>query len=232
MIDNSQVKRLAVELGADLCGVAPVERFEKAPQGFHPRDLFPQTRSVVVVAKRMPEGPFYCTTSMIPYTIVMGVTLTEVLRISCLLGARIEREAGVVAMPMPGDPYDYWDEQQREGKGLLSLRHAGWLAGLGVLGKNTLLTNAQYGNRLSLGAVLLDIELEGDPMIDSSFCPATCHLCIDTCPVGALTGVKVTQKLCRSHSVGKTKKNEPIYTCNACRKTCPNGPGRRTVGEC
>ena len=227
MTSREQIRQWAFELGADLCGVAPVERFEKAPQGFHPRDLFPPTRSVVVVAKRMPEGPFYCTTSTIPYTIVMNVVLTDVLRISCLLGARIEREADVVAMPVPGDPYDYWDEQQLEGKGLLSLRHAGWLAGLGVLGKNTLLTNARYGNRISLGAVLLDVELEGDPMVDSSFCSPTCHRCIDACPVGALNGVKVTQKLCRTHSQGKTKKDEPIYICNACRKICPNGPGMR-----
>ena len=173
MIDHKEVRQLALELGADLCGIAPVSRFDKAPQGFHPRDVYPDAHSVVA--------------------------------------------------------YECWDEDRREGRALLSLRHAGWLAGLGVLGKNTLLTNGQYGNRLSLGALLLNIELEGDPMVAPSFCLPTCRLCIDACPVGALNGETVNQRLCRGQCEGRTKKNEPIYTCNVCRRVCPRG--RQNPGE-
>jgi hypothetical protein len=41
------IRSLAYDLGADLCGIAPVERFDDAPPGFRPRDIFPQAKSVV-----------------------------------------------------------------------------------------------------------------------------------------------------------------------------------------
>jgi epoxyqueuosine reductase len=225
MIDRSKVKQLATDLGADLCGVAPVERFDRAPNGFHPRDLFPEAKSVVVIAKRMPEGAFRCVSSMVPYTVAMQMILMDVTRISWRLSDRIERLYGAVAMPVPAEPYDYWDEERREGRALLSFRHAGWLAGLGVLGKNNLLVNGQYGNRLGLGVVLLDTPVESDPVVVSSFCPPDCRRCLDTCPVAALNGAGIDQKRCRSRSHGKTKKDEPLYTCNACRRVCLNGTG-------
>ena len=52
-----KVKRLALEQGAALVGVAPVERFDPmpplydgAPRGSHPRDFLPEARSVVSIA--------------------------------------------------------------------------------------------------------------------------------------------------------------------------------------
>jgi epoxyqueuosine reductase len=228
MIDKSNVKQLATDLGADLCGIAPADRFDRAPRGFHPKDLFPEVKSVVVIAKRMPEGVFRCESSRVPYTVAMQMILMDVTRLSWQLSDRLERLYGAVAMPVPAEPYDFWDEERREGRALLSFRHAGWLAGLGVLGKNNLLVNSQYGNRLGLGVVLLDTPVESDPVVASSFCPPDCRLCLDTCPVGALNGAGVDQKLCRSRSHGKTRKDEPLYTCNACRRVCPNGTGVRT----
>jgi epoxyqueuosine reductase len=229
MIDSGKVKQLALDLGADLCGIAPVERFDKAPKGFHPTDVFPQAKSVVVTAKRAPEGCFQCTSSNVPYTVAMQMMLTELTRLSWQLSSRIERQFGVMAMPVPTEPYDYWDEERREGRGLLSFRHAGWLAGLGMLGKNTLLVNERYGNRIGLGVVLLDAAMEGDPMVTASFCSPACRRCLDACPVGALDGTTVTQKLCRGHCGGRTKKNDPLYVCNACRKACLNGTGVRAA---
>ena len=224
MIASSEVRQMAFDLGADLCGIAPVSRFDKSPKGFHPRDLFPQARSVVVIAKQMPEGAFRCTSSAVPYTVATRMVLLEASRITYLLSLEIER-LGAVAMQVPTEPYDCWDEERREGRALLSFRHAGWLAGLGVLGKNTLLVNSRYGNRIGLAVLLADAELEGDPMVDSSFCLPTCRLCIEACPVGALDGTTINQRLCRGHCEGKTKKNEPLYVCHVCREVCPNGTG-------
>ena len=36
---TDDVKSLALELGADLVGVAPIERFEGAPEFYHPQGL-------------------------------------------------------------------------------------------------------------------------------------------------------------------------------------------------
>jgi epoxyqueuosine reductase QueG len=53
MIEANQVKEIAASLGADLCGIAPAERFLNAPTGFRPSDIYPDVKSVVVFAKRV-----------------------------------------------------------------------------------------------------------------------------------------------------------------------------------
>jgi epoxyqueuosine reductase QueG len=229
MIASQTIKDIAGQLGADLCGVAPASRFDQAPKGFHPRNLFPQVRSVLVVAKRVPEGPFH-SRSPIPYSVINDVILAEVARLTCELCIRLERLDALCAVPVPSEPYEFWDATKCEGRGLLSLKHAGWLAGLGVMGKNTLLANREFGNRICLGALLLDIELEGDAMADDQLCTEDCRRCVDACPAHAVGASTVNQKLCRGHSQDKTAKGEPICVCNNCRAVCPNGRGTLAAG--
>jgi len=224
MIDANFIKKTAVEFGADLCGVAPVERFREAPKGFGPADIYADARSVVVIARKFPEGAFL-SNSPIPYTVTNETILNEVVRITCNICNRLEREGDVIAVPVPGDPYEYWDEEKREGRGILSLRHAGYMAGLGVLGRNTLLTNSTFGNRIVLGAILLNVAIEPDDLADYYFCQADCRICIQNCSAGALDGKTINQKLCRAASQGNTKKGDYLYLCNNCRKLCPNGRG-------
>lgn len=38
---SQEVKSLLYALGAELCGIAGIERFADAPEGFHPRDVCP-----------------------------------------------------------------------------------------------------------------------------------------------------------------------------------------------
>ncbi|MDP3177129.1 MAG: hypothetical protein Q8M76_04445 [Spirochaetaceae bacterium] len=45
----------------------------------------------------------------------------------------------------------------------LSLKHAGLLAGLGKIGRNSLLINEVYGNMIWMSAVLTSAMLEPDP---------------------------------------------------------------------
>ena len=40
-ISNHEVKEIVYSLGAVLCGVACLERFNNAPKGFHPLDVLP-----------------------------------------------------------------------------------------------------------------------------------------------------------------------------------------------
>jgi len=224
MISNKEVKEIASDLGADLCGVASVERFDGAPQGFHPEDIFPDTKSVIVIARRFPEGPFH-SSSPVPYTAVSDSILNDVIRISCDLCIELERNDGLIAVPVPSEPYEYWDDDKKEGRGILSLKHAGLLVGLGSIGRNHLLVNEKYGNRIVLGAVLLNIELESDQVNDQRFCDDNCNLCIDSCPASAISEAGVNQKLCRGNSGYLNKKGYFLYVCNACRKVCPNGAG-------
>lgn len=100
--------------------------------------------------------------------------------ISFQLSYRMEEE-GYTAVPIPSsEPYEYWDSERRHGRGIVSLKHAGQLAGIGCIGKNTLLVNNRYGNRLWLGAVISDAVLEPDGPAEN-LCPESCRICIDAC---------------------------------------------------
>ena len=223
MITPDQMKQLARDLGADLCGIAHVDRFAEAPKGFRPRDIYPQAKSVVVIAKRFPDAALV-SENPVPYTFACDTILSEVHQIICQLSVHLQ-DLGVTAVPIPSEPYMYWDEERMEGRGIMSLRHAGYLAGLGILGRNTLLTNGTFGNRITLGALLLDAELKGDPIVTDQSCPDNCRACIDACPVKALDGVTVIQKQCREKSQIVTQKGYSLYVCNRCRVVCPNGKG-------
>lgn len=125
------------------------------------------------------------------------------------------------AVPVPtDDPYLFYDAVNKHGMGILSLRHAGFNAGLGILGRNTLLINRDLGNMVYIGAVLIDTEIEPDPVVNDFACPENCTPCLDACPVKALNGVTVNQKLCRKYSCIHHARGWVIITCNECRKAC------------
>lgn len=50
------LKEFALDNGANLVGVAPVERFDAAPAGNQPEDILPGARAVVACARRIPYG--------------------------------------------------------------------------------------------------------------------------------------------------------------------------------
>ena len=55
-ITADELKRFALDSGADLVGVAPCERFDEAPEGHRPEDILPGARAVVACARRIPVG--------------------------------------------------------------------------------------------------------------------------------------------------------------------------------
>ena len=229
-MNAKMLKRLALKNGVDLCGIAPVERFREAPQGFSPVDIYPSARSVLVIAKRVPRAALL-SRSPVPYTFASNVVLNEVFRITYELSLRLQ-DLGIAAVPIPSEPYEYWDVEKKEGRGILSLKHAGYLAGLGVLGKNTLLTNNKLGNRITLGALLLNVSLDGDPIAGYHICKESCNACITSCPAKALDGKSIVQKLCREKSQQITPKGYSLYLCNTCRMVCPAGEGsKKKIGR-
>lgn len=224
VVTAEEIKRLAGELGADLIGIAPVARFAEAPAGFHPTDVLKGTKAVVVVAVRFPAGTLAAATNA-PYTMMRNQLMAKMDDLTFALSVALEQR-GVTAVPIPSsDPYDYWDVAERRGQGVLSLKHAAVRAGLGRMGKNTLLVNDKFGNMLWLGAVLVDAELAGDDEADYEVCPADCRLCIENCPGQAMDGVTVVQKLCRPHCGRSSDGGGFVYACNICRKICPNCMG-------
>ena len=71
-MNADQVKKFLFDLGVDLCGIASVDRFNDPPEGFHPCDVFPACKSVVVFAKKFPVATLHCKTT-VPYTIARNM---------------------------------------------------------------------------------------------------------------------------------------------------------------
>ncbi len=227
MIDGQILKDRAARAGADLCGIASLDRFDAAPEGFHPRDILPETRSVIAFARRVPDTVFRLGTK-VPYTHADGVVLTEVERLALALVRDLE-EAGHLAVAVPSEPYEYWDAETQTGRGILSLKHVAHLAGLGAITRNHLLTNRRFGNRLKLGAILTDALLDADPIDEAPRCPPRCEICRTGCPTQAIQEDTVLQKRCRSRA-GVNAKGYFLYQCHACRSQCPMSKGLDSRG--
>ena len=217
---------MARQLGADLCGIAPVDRFGNAPEGFRPTDIYHKAVSVIVYARRLPVDVLDAE-SCIPYTRINSLVAEEVDRLSLQLSLQLQ-DAGIPNIMIPSDdPFEYWKADRTYGRAILSLRHAAALAGLGRLGRNNLLINQQYGNMVQIGAILAAASFEYDDPATYEVCPPECRLCLDACPRHALDGTTVDQKACRPLATYRHPKGYILKKCWECRKVCPHARGVR-----
>jgi epoxyqueuosine reductase QueG len=217
---KEQIRKLVLSYGADLCGFASVDRFVDAPAGFTPNDIYPDCKSIISFAFALPKG-----LSKVDSRLIYGhfnyLLCSEIDIIAFKLANKIEELFNCITTPLPCDvPYEYWDEENEEGRGLLSMKHAAVHAGLGVLGKSTLFINKRYGNMVTLSVILTNLELPPDT-VSENICIANCNKCVEACPVKAINNGKVNQKLCRNNTYGKTKRGFNTVDCNKCRIECP-----------
>ena len=220
MITKDKIREVAIKNGVDLFGIASVDRFENAPKGFHPKDIYSKTETVIAFAIKLPTETLYAD-NPIPFTHVNTLAMQKMDLITYDISTELDK-LGLKNILIPtDDPYLYWDNDKQEGRAILSLRHVGYLAGLGKLGRNNLLINKDYGNMIQIGALLTDSRFEPDPLADYEVCPPNCRICLDNCPQNALTGDTVIQKNCRPISNYKTEKGYTIKKCFECRKKCP-----------
>ena len=56
MISSKLIKDAALAAGADLCGISPMSRFDGAPDIMNPQKLFPEAKSCIGFAFRIPRG--------------------------------------------------------------------------------------------------------------------------------------------------------------------------------
>ena len=219
----TEIKKAAYNFGADLCGIASIDRFMDAPEGFHPTDVLPSCQSVIVLASRFLKSTLHAK-STVPYTTVRNELSTKMNHMAVKLSEYLE-DHEAIAIPMNSTGPDEWDAKTNKFRGIISLKHAAVQAGLGKIGKNTLLVNDKYGNMIWLSAVFVGEHLEPDPIAPYEGCIENCSLCLDSCPVKALDGISINQPLCRNHAFGEHNGGEWRIKCYICRKICPNCTG-------
>ena len=103
-------------------------------------------------------------------------------------------------------------------------------AGVGWIGKNSLLLNKQAGSFFFLAELILDLELEPDGPV-KDFC-GTCTACMDACPTDAIPDPYVVDaSKCISYFTIELKEQIPndvkgkfenwVFGCDICQDVCP-----------
>lgn len=237
---TDSVKEKALELGFSRVGITTCDDFSDyerdvvsrgddyawyrqnpslAFPGAHPRDLFPEGKSIIVTAYGFgrfayPErlvkhiGRAYLSRSYSPLP-----ESIHALRVSAFRG--FLESLGMKV-------YGQHDR--------IPAREAGVRAGVVTYGNNNFAYTEEEGSFVILYTFIVDAELEYDRPSPGNICPEGCTLCRDVCPTHALVApgrlkpgrcilkinIAGTPDLALADSVG-----ERIHGCDACQEACP-----------
>jgi epoxyqueuosine reductase len=247
MIDASEIKRRARDLGFDLCGIAAAESFPElsflrewldrgyagdmayiprtADRRADVRHVVPGARSVIVT------GTVYNTDR--PYSTEVEDRETALIARYAwgddyhdVLKARLDALVAWMrdTSPEPFDARAYVDT------GPVQERVYAQYAGLGWIGRNTCLINPHLGSWLFLSEIICTLALEPDaPALDQC---GTCTLCLEACPTGAIVAPHVLDATrCLSYLTIESRGPIPepyrqavgnhVYGCDICQEVCP-----------
>ena len=104
-------------------------------------------------------------------------------------------------------------------------------AGLGWIGKNSLLISKEFGSYVFIGELIVDLELNYDGPFAADYC-GNCTRCIDACPTGAIVSPRtIDARKCISYHTIENKDEIPasirenlhnqIFGCDICQDVCP-----------
>jgi epoxyqueuosine reductase len=186
----------------------------------HPSGVFPQVRSVLMV------GTSYAPAEEAKPGLGRVALYAQGADYHAVLRARLKELGRWLAERRPGC-------RGRVAVDTAPLLERGFArrAGLGWVGKNTLLIHPRQGSWIVLGALLLDVELVASEPFDSFHC-GTCRACLDACPTQAFDGPgKLDARKCISYQTIERKGSleEPwriaigdwLFGCDVCQEVCP-----------
>jgi epoxyqueuosine reductase len=118
--------------------------------------------------------------------------------------------------------------------GALSDRAVAERAGLGWVGKNTLMITPEFGSWVFLGELITNLPLPPDTPVEEGC--GDCNICVDACPTGALVqGGQLNAQRCVAYLTQvkdfipdefRGKIGNRLYGCDTCQTVCPHNRGK------
>ena len=190
---KAEIRDYALSRGLDLFGVANIERFANAPRDMHPASIFPEARSVIVVGRRIvrggwrgiEEGTYWPAYTYFDYH---GLLNSFYIPLPLYETACLIEDHGFEAVPYyPGVPEVNKPEPPLRPGGAvrdvqLAIRIAGTAAGVGEMGWSKVFLTKKFGPRQRLAAIITDMELEPDPLIEPNSICKLDMACVKGCP--------------------------------------------------
>lgn len=220
MLTSQMVKDYAKMIGADLCGIASMDRFEGAPKQQDPRYIMPRAKACIVLAFRIPrgyfrgieEGTFFGAYNGLGYGNINQVVSPLALRHLCCF---IE-DHGYEAAPCPnlftGSSVRFDTQKDdpnlslpvREGLPhpdiLVDYRVAAYAAGLGEFGYSKVFLTPEFGPFQRFVLLLTDAPLEADPIYEGKLCDR-CMRCARACSGKAISMTETETITIAGHKV-------------------------------
>ena len=188
---TEKVKKFALELGADLVGIAPIERFAGAPLMMSPQGLMPTARNVIVCAIHHPDAAMELGGEKHPQKIGPYSIQYEM---NCKLDyiafrvAKLIDTLGYDVIPIASSNiWRYRDFMNLKANFAPDMSHiyAATCAGLGQLGWQGLTMSPEYGPWNRFISIITNAPLCGTPMYEDIKLCDMCGECIKHCPTDA-----------------------------------------------
>lgn len=221
--DQHFIQEMKKKLNLELLGVASVDASPSRELTNKVASLLPRAKSVLVLGKEVHQevvallspskeaGEAELGELLKPHGDFLNGQLT---RASYELGNFFQKEGyRSLILPAAGCPMD-----QKSLTAIFSYKHAAYFAGLGSLGKHSLLITQEHGPRVRLACLLTEAPLEASPLVDKNYC-VDCDACIRACPAQALQtpakgdAYSISKFACQAY-------RQAGFTCSVCMKVC------------
>jgi epoxyqueuosine reductase QueG len=170
----------------DVVGVADTDAWPSPLAECNPNEILKDCKRIVVFGKEISHPIYTAERHAIDLYANVAQNYYHTMDAIAIEAATMLTREGHPSIPLG----PYLPILMRKGKywGMVSLKHAAVRAGIGTMGRNTLLANETFGNRLRLGGILTTADLPAGTPLEESLCKDDCRVCVEVCPVRALDG--------------------------------------------
>lgn len=185
------VKNLAYSLGADLVGIASIDRFENAPIRMSPKGILPEAKSVIVCAVHHPDAAIELDGEIHPQNLGpyrIQYVMNDKLDVLSFKIARLLDDLGYPTVPIASSNiwrYRGYKDMDAVFAPDMSHIYAAVAAGLGELGWNGLCITPEYGARNRFISIITTADLTPTPLYNGEKICDMCGECIRRCPTDA-----------------------------------------------